>query len=87
MTSDTVSNIPPSVFSLVCVVVFHPERGGLGELLLDSFLLVQNPKTSHDRELLREVCGRMAGYLSLLFALTLTHEKTKRGDNGKDLEH
>jgi len=42
------------VFSLVCVVVFRPERGGLGELLLDSFLLLQNPKTSHDRELLRK---------------------------------
>ena len=37
------------------MVVFRPERGGLGDLLLDSFLLLQNPKTSHDRELLRKV--------------------------------
>ena len=55
VTSDPLQSLPPLVFSLVCVVVFRPERGGLGELLLDSFLLLQNPKTSHDRELLRKV--------------------------------
>jgi len=61
VTSDPLQSLPPLVFSLVCVVVFRPERGGLGELLLDSFLLLQNPKTSHDRELLRKVINEREG--------------------------
>jgi len=61
VTSDPLQSLPPLVFSLVCVVVFRPERGGLGELLLDSFLLLQNPKTSHDRELLRKVINGREG--------------------------
>ena len=55
VTSAPVCGVPSDVTSLMSVVDFHPERGGLGELLLDRFLWLQNPKTSQERQQLRQV--------------------------------
>lgn len=49
MSPDSLSVVPPEVASLVCTVVFHPEVSGLQESILDSFLQLQNQKTSQDR--------------------------------------
>lgn len=53
VSSDSLSILPPQVASLVCTVVFHPEVSGLQESILDSFLQLQNQKTSQDRTYLR----------------------------------
>lgn len=45
--------LSPQVASLVCTVVFHPEVSGVLESILDSFLQLQNQKTSQDRAYLR----------------------------------
>ncbi len=42
------------------MLVFQPEREGLAELHLDSFLSLQNPKTYHDRQQLRTEIHRQA---------------------------
>lgn len=60
VSSDSVSILPPTVASLTSVIMFQPEREGLKELLLDSFLLLQNPKTSHDREQVRQEIHKQA---------------------------
>lgn len=60
VSSDPVSILPPSIVSLTSVVMFQPEREGLKELLLDSFLSLQNPKTFHDREQVREEVHKQA---------------------------
>ena len=54
VTSDHLCHIPTTLFSLVRVVEFQPERKGIEELILHSFLRLQNAKTYHDREQLRE---------------------------------
>lgn len=54
MSSDAISILPPLVASQTSVVLFRPEREGLKEVLLDSFLHLHNPKTSLDRQLVRE---------------------------------
>ena len=53
VSSDHVSLVSPTLFSLVTVVEFQPERKGIEELLLNSFLQLQNVKTYNDRQLLR----------------------------------
>lgn len=53
VSTDPVSSVPTTVFSLTCVVVFQPERKGMQGLLLDSFLELYNVKTFQDREQLR----------------------------------
>lgn len=53
VTSDHLCLIPPTLFSLVSVVEFQPERKGIEELILHSFLRLQNAKTYNDREQLR----------------------------------
>lgn len=54
VTSDHLSIVSPVLFSVVTVVEFQPERKGIEELLLDSFLELQNAKTYSDREELRK---------------------------------
>ena len=54
ITSDHLSLVPPTLFSAVTVVEFQPERKDVEELLLDSFLQLQNVKTYRDREDLRK---------------------------------
>lgn len=53
VTSDHLCLIPQTLFSIVTVVEFQPERKGIEELLLHSFLKLQNAKTFNDREQLR----------------------------------
>lgn len=53
MTSDHLRHIPTTLFSLVRMVEFQPERKGIEELILHSFLRLQNAKTYNDREQLR----------------------------------
>ena len=53
VTRDHLSSVTPQLFSMVTAVEFHPERKGIEELLLDSFLRLQNAKTHGDREDLR----------------------------------
>ncbi len=53
ISSDPLPLVPPSLAALTAVIMFQPEREGLAELLLDSFLRLQNPKTYHDRQQLR----------------------------------
>lgn len=53
VTHDPLELVPPTLFSVVTAVEFQPERKGVEELLLDSFLKLQNEKTYSDREELR----------------------------------
>lgn len=53
MSSDPLPLVPPLLAALTAVIMFQPEREGLAELLLDSFLRLQNPKTYHDRQQLK----------------------------------
>ena len=53
VTHDPLELVPPILFSVVTAVEFQPERKGVEELLLDSFLKLQNEKTYSDREELR----------------------------------
>ena len=53
VTHDLLELVPPTLFSVVTAVEFQPERKGVEELLLDSFLKLQNEKTYSDREELR----------------------------------
>ncbi len=55
VTPSPVHQIPTEVCPLVSLLLFHPERQGVAELLLDRFLELQNPKTSSERVQLREV--------------------------------
>ena len=53
VTSDHLCLVSPTLFSLARVVEFQPERKGIEELILHSFLRLQNAKTYSDREQLR----------------------------------
>ena len=50
VSSDDLTSIPPTLFSVVAVVDFQPERKGIEELLLSTFLQLQNVKTHGDRQ-------------------------------------
>lgn len=63
VSSDLLPFIPSAIATLTSIVVFQPEREGIAELLLDSFLTLQNPKTSHDRKQLREEIHHQAEQL------------------------
>lgn len=54
VSPDSVASLPPLMASLLCTVTFHPEIAGLQEAILDSFLRLQNQKTSQDRAQLRQ---------------------------------
>ena len=53
VTSNHLCLVPPTLFSVVTMVEFQPERKGIEELILHSFLQLQNAKTYNDREQLR----------------------------------
>lgn len=53
VSPDQISDVPATVASLVCTITFHPEVRGLQEILLDSFLRLQNQKQHQDRTGLR----------------------------------
>ena len=68
ITSDPLPSIPPIIAALTSTVTFQPEREGMADLLLDSFLRLQNPKTSHDRERLRTEMHQQAQKLQTVEA-------------------
>ncbi len=63
---DQISSLPPRVGSLVCTTLFIPETKGIQELILDSFLQLQNMKTFQEREQLRIELYRQSEKLEMV---------------------